>query len=157
MPQLGRIEQWNDDKGYGFVRPLESQAGADAPRAFVHVKAIERAAKDVRIDRIVLRSDHMSGAGLAQLREIGAALRKFRESGKQVVAYGDYYEQKQYYLAAAADEVFTMLKPADLESPAAASASGGTQAASGGSAVIVKEDGATLAGYLAAIQAQIKG
>ncbi|MBM6400146.1 transcription termination/antitermination protein NusG [Phycicoccus sp. MQZ13P-5] len=30
------------------------------------------------------------------------------------------------------DEVFTMLKPADLESPAAASASGGTQAAGGG-------------------------
>lgn len=25
MSQLGRIEQWNDDKGYGFVRPLESQ------------------------------------------------------------------------------------------------------------------------------------
>ncbi len=31
------------------------------------------------------------------------------------------------------------------------------KAASGGSAVIVKEDGATLAGYLADIQAQIKG
>lgn len=45
MMQLGRIEQWNDDKGYGFVRPLESQAGADAPRAFVHVKAIERAGR----------------------------------------------------------------------------------------------------------------
>lgn len=45
MPQLGRIEQWNDEKGYGFVRPLESQAGADAPRAFVHVKAIERAGR----------------------------------------------------------------------------------------------------------------
>ena len=45
MSHLGRIEQWNDDKGYGFVRPLESQAGADAPRAFVHVKAIERAGR----------------------------------------------------------------------------------------------------------------
>lgn len=45
MSQLGRIEQWNDDKGYGFVRPLESQVGADAPRAFVHVKAIERAGR----------------------------------------------------------------------------------------------------------------
>jgi len=45
VSHLGRIEQWNDDKGYGFVRPLESQAGADAPRAFVHVKAIERAGR----------------------------------------------------------------------------------------------------------------
>lgn len=32
--QLGRITQWNDDKGYGFVTPHEGGA-----RAFVHVKA----------------------------------------------------------------------------------------------------------------------
>ena len=36
MSQLGRIEQWNDERGYGFVRPLQSQAGdGDAARAFV--------------------------------------------------------------------------------------------------------------------------
>lgn len=45
MPQLGRLEQWDDARGFGFVRPLASQAGADAPRAFVHVKAIERAGR----------------------------------------------------------------------------------------------------------------
>lgn len=45
MAQLGRIEQWHDGKGYGFVRPLESQAGVDPPRAFVHVKAIGRAGR----------------------------------------------------------------------------------------------------------------
>ncbi|MDH7453955.1 DUF1294 domain-containing protein [Luteimonas composti] len=44
MSLLGRIEQWNDARGYGFVRPLESQAG-DAARAFVHVRAIERAGR----------------------------------------------------------------------------------------------------------------
>ncbi|MGX9721341.1 DUF1294 domain-containing protein [Stenotrophomonas acidaminiphila] len=44
--QLGRIEQWNDGKGYGFVRPLESQATAgDAARAFVHIKAVARAGR----------------------------------------------------------------------------------------------------------------
>lgn len=45
MSRIGRIEQWNDDKGYGFVRPLESQAGADATRAFVHIRTIERAGR----------------------------------------------------------------------------------------------------------------
>jgi len=46
MPQLGRIEQWNDARGYGFVRPLESQAAVDhAARAFVHIKAIARAGR----------------------------------------------------------------------------------------------------------------
>lgn len=44
MALLGRIEQWNDDKGYGFVRPMQSQQ-ADAPRAFVHIRAIERAGR----------------------------------------------------------------------------------------------------------------
>ena len=46
MSQLGRIEQWNDDKGYGFVRPLESQTtDGNAARAFVHIKAIARAGR----------------------------------------------------------------------------------------------------------------
>ena len=46
MATLGRIEQWNDDRGYGFVRPLESLASDDASsRAFVHIKAIERAGR----------------------------------------------------------------------------------------------------------------
>lgn len=44
MALLGRIEQWNDDRGYGFVRPLESQQ-ADGARAFVHVRAIARAGR----------------------------------------------------------------------------------------------------------------
>ena len=45
MPQLGRIEQWNDERGYGFVRPLQSQAGDNAARAFVHIKTIEFAGR----------------------------------------------------------------------------------------------------------------
>lgn len=44
MSRIGRIEQWNDARGYGFVRPLESQDGAGA-RAFVHVRAIAQAGR----------------------------------------------------------------------------------------------------------------
>ena len=44
MSLIGRIEQWNDARGYGFVRPLASQSDAQA-RAFVHVRAIERAGR----------------------------------------------------------------------------------------------------------------
>ena len=37
MRHQGKITQWNDDKGYGFVEP---HGGGD--RAFVHIKAFER-------------------------------------------------------------------------------------------------------------------
>ena len=43
MACIGRIEQWDDARGFGFVRPLESQGGS--ARAFVHMRAIARAGR----------------------------------------------------------------------------------------------------------------
>ncbi|MBW8851405.1 MAG: DUF1294 domain-containing protein [Xanthomonadales bacterium] len=40
MRLQGRLSQWDDDKGFGFVTP---NGGGD--RAFVHIKAFERAAR----------------------------------------------------------------------------------------------------------------
>lgn len=40
MRYLGRLQEWNDDKGFGFVAP--NGGGA---RAFVHIKAFERATR----------------------------------------------------------------------------------------------------------------
>jgi len=45
-------------------------------------------------------------AGLAQTKEIRDALNDFKESGKFVYAYADFYMQKDYYLASVADSVF---------------------------------------------------
>lgn len=70
------------------------------------VRAIEAAKDDKTIDRIVLLTDGFNVAGFAALRDLSAALRDFRASGKQVVAWATYMEQKQYYLAAQADEVY---------------------------------------------------
>lgn len=70
------------------------------------LRAIEAAREDKHIDRIVLLTDGFSASGFAALRDLAAALREFRASGKQVVAYGTDLEQRQYYLAAQADEVY---------------------------------------------------
>jgi protease-4 len=70
------------------------------------VRAIEAAKDDKTIDRIVLLTDGFNVAGFAALRDLSAALRDFRASGKQVVAWATNMEQKQYYLAAQADEVY---------------------------------------------------
>lgn len=70
------------------------------------LRAIEAAKDDDRIDRIVLLTDGFSAAGFAALRDVAAALRDFRASGKEVIAFGNGMEQKAYYLAAHADEVY---------------------------------------------------
>lgn len=66
---------------------------------------LEAAATDPQIARVVLMLDDFQGAGLASLRDVATALQRFRSSGKQVVAWGSGYDQKQYYLAAHASEV----------------------------------------------------
>ncbi len=67
---------------------------------------LDAAAKDSKIDRVVLQLDEFEGAGLATLREVGAALNRFKAGGKQVVAWGGNYSQAGYYIAAHANEVY---------------------------------------------------
>jgi protease-4 len=68
--------------------------------------AIDAAAKDRQITRAVLVLDEMRGAGAPTLREIAAALERFKASGKPVYAWGESYSQAQYYLASHANEVY---------------------------------------------------
>ncbi len=70
------------------------------------VDAIEAGKDDQRISALYLDLGGMGGAGLAKLRDVADAIEAFRESGKPVIAYGDFYDQGQYYLAARADEIY---------------------------------------------------
>jgi protease-4 len=103
-PRGDLVEQFSADPA---SRAFAKMLGEESPETQLRdvLRAIDAAAKDDRIDRIVLRPDQLAGAGLASLREINAALLRFKQSGKQVVAYADYLEQRQYFLAAAADEI----------------------------------------------------
>lgn len=66
---------------------------------------IDRATEDNRITAIQLDLKDLGDAGIDQLQAIGAALKRFRATGRQVIAAEDLYTQKQYYLAAYADLV----------------------------------------------------
>ena len=46
------------------------------------VEALDRARYDRRITHLLLDTDYMSGGGISKLEEIGAALSRFKESGK---------------------------------------------------------------------------
>ncbi|RDS83294.1 signal peptide peptidase SppA [Dyella psychrodurans] len=67
--------------------------------------AIDAAAKDSRITRIVLDPGQLQASGFAALSEVGAALDRFRAAGKPVVAWAPSLDQYQYYLAAHADRI----------------------------------------------------
>lgn len=69
------------------------------------IEALDAAASDSRITHLLLDTDYITGAGLTKLEEISAAMRRFKESGKPIIAIADNYSQQQYYLAAHADEI----------------------------------------------------
>jgi protease-4 len=70
------------------------------------LRALESARTDKRIERVALYLDDLQPSGFASLRDVAAALAAVRAAGKQVVAYGDSYEQGQYLLAAQASEIY---------------------------------------------------
>lgn len=70
------------------------------------LQVLDAAAKDPKISSVVLLLDEMDGAGLPMLREVAAAIERFKITGKKVIAWGSSYDQKQYYLAAHANEVY---------------------------------------------------
>ena len=73
------------------------------------VDAVNYAQEDNRITHIILDTNYMSGASLSKLQEVGSALKRFKNSGKPIIAVADNYDQNQYFLAAHADTI--MLNP----------------------------------------------
>jgi len=104
-PQGPLVEQLSGDP---FERALAEVLRQQPPETLLRdvVEAIEKAGGDDRISALYLDVGGLDGAGVAKLQEVGRAIAKFRESGKPVIAYGDFYDQPQYYLAAHADEVY---------------------------------------------------
>ncbi len=70
------------------------------------IAVIDFAKDDERIEVLVLDLRKMEKAGISKLQSIGTALERFSSSGKQIFAFGDYFNQQQYYLAAHADRLY---------------------------------------------------
>ena len=98
------VEQVDVDPGQEIV---ESFSGEMPSQSSLHdlIEALEVARDDERIRFAVLKLDGLWGAGLAQLDELRAAMTAFQAAGKQIVAWGPWYDQAHYYAAAQADEI----------------------------------------------------
>ncbi len=72
------------------------------------VQTIDKARRDSRILAIYLdgtQGSGTSGIGYASLKEIRQALEKFRASGKKIIAYGQDWSKREYYLSSVADNI----------------------------------------------------
>jgi protease-4 len=103
-PRGQLVEQYSIDP---LQRALASMSGDDPKQVQVRdlIGAIDAAAKDKRITRILLLPGELQGGGFAALREVGMALDRFRAAGKPVIAWAANLDQGQYYLAAHADRL----------------------------------------------------
>ncbi|MFO7824854.1 MAG: signal peptide peptidase SppA [Cyclobacterium sp.] len=77
------------------------------------IKAIQAAKENEDIKGIYLESG-LIAAGQSHILEIRMALEDFKESGKFILAYGEYFTESGYFLCSVADEIY--LNPiGDLE------------------------------------------
>ncbi len=72
---------------------------------------LDKAMQDDKIKGVFLDMEFVQ-AGFATVEEIRDKLKQVKDSGKFIVAYGDFLTQNTYYLASVADEIY--LNPAGL-------------------------------------------
>lgn len=69
------------------------------------IKLIDHASSDDRISGIVLKNRWI-GTGGAGIAEITRALKRFKDNGKFIYSYADFYSQSAYTLASVSDSIF---------------------------------------------------
>src|SRR5688572_11791049 len=94
--------------GDALDRALARAQGAPLRETLVRdvIDALRSARDDDRIKAVVLDLDEMTSGGLSKLQDIAVELRRFKDSGKPLIAVGDSFTRDQYYLAAQADDVY---------------------------------------------------
>ena len=95
--------QDREPQSFSFTEALELDAEAHGLNSIL--PAIAQAAEDERISGISIQNISALG-GIANISAVRDALVKFKESGKFIYAYGDYYGQSDYFMASIADSIF---------------------------------------------------
>jgi len=100
------VEQFTGSAREQAMAQLKGQAQRQTRLRDV-LATLEAAAKDDNIGVLALDLHEFGGAGQAGLRELAAGLARFKKaSGKPVLAYGEQFDQRDYFLAAQADEIY---------------------------------------------------
>ena len=102
-----KLEKQIKDYAPKSTDPLETLLELDDKKFGLNeiVNAIENAKTDDNIKGISINTLFING-GMAQTQAIRDKIVEFKESGKFVMAYADFYLQKNYYLSSVADSIF---------------------------------------------------
>lgn len=90
--------------GSSTIREVLSSDETETITLRAALDAINHATSDPRIVGLYIysSSEGVGGAGFATLKEIRAALHRFRASGKKIIAYDVNWQEREYYLASVA-------------------------------------------------------
>lgn len=104
-PEGRLVEEYSIDPASRMIGMATGTAGANEVRLRDLLSTLEAAKADSKIERVVLKLDDFQGGSFASTRMLATKLAELRAAGKQVIAWGTYYDQLTYLLAAQADEV----------------------------------------------------
>jgi protease-4 len=82
--------------------------GARTPTVRSVVETLHKAKVDSRVAAVLLKPTGFDSPYWAKVQELRDAVVDFRESGKPVYAYLEYADERNYYLATAADRILLM-------------------------------------------------
>lgn len=104
-PEGALVEQYSGDP---VGRAFDASRGLTRSQTLVSdlIEAIDEAAGDKRVRAIHLELDDFEGGSIDKLGAVAAALERFRDAGKPVIATAGGLGEPQYYLGAHADELY---------------------------------------------------
>lgn len=104
IPTGAIVDQLDDDP----IQRFFDQANGDPPRQTRLsdlIDALDAAAQDSRITLAAMRLDSMWSIGLAQARELAAAMQRFQAAGKTIHVHDAFLPQSHYLVASQAQDV----------------------------------------------------
>ncbi|WP_363800004.1 signal peptide peptidase SppA [Lysobacter firmicutimachus] len=104
-PEASLVEQYSSDPASRALGKAFGDRNEEVQLRDL-LRALDAAKDDKRIERVVLRLDKLQASGLASLREVAAAVARLRESKKEVIAFSEAMDQKQYLVAAQANQLY---------------------------------------------------
>ena len=100
-----KINEYSENNFVGVIDPIFSSAFNHGTGLYNINKAIIEASTDEKIKGIYINLSNIS-AGWSTLKSIRTTLLEFKKSKKFIVAFGDSFNEKTYYLASVSDKIY---------------------------------------------------